>query len=57
MMAINNIPAEQNDDRIRLSGNESQQEDIANTTAVALEHCFAQRAIAMQRDLSMLGAH
>lgn len=44
-IAYCNSPTQEYDNRVALSRDESQHEDILATTVVALGHCFSQRGL------------
>lgn len=54
--SANCVPAEEDDNRVRLCRNESQEEDVTTATVVALEDGFTKRALCMKCDFLMLGS-
>ena len=51
------LATEQDDDRVRLGGNETQQKHVATSAVVAFKDRFSQWTIFVQRDFLVLGAY
>jgi hypothetical protein len=45
---VEDLPAKEHDDRIALSGNEAQHENILAATRIALRSCFAEWTLCVQ---------
>lgn len=54
---ISNSPAKKHHHGVCLGRDETQQEDVAAATVVALQHSLTQRPIFMQRHLFAFGSH